>query len=589
MTRTEEGALKLAEAAALTRGTKGKPGCKWTWLRYFVYTHDEHDDTVNGDKQFPAILLYRVLIRIILTYDVLFIEKSRQIMMTWLMAAISLHEILFKKNRRICFQNINETKAGAMVKRSRHIYSHIYEDDVLRTLLELPEPNWNKGRAGTDSMLEIPANNSMIQSAAQGGDIFSSFTFSWVFADEISKQTQAEEGYNDAMPTVDRGGKYIGPSTPNGKVFNYRMLHGVDERGKHVGKKVLDSYNVEQKRYSEEELLAMPNKDFDKIPIEVLVACVPGMRFWIMEMPDGRRTPCLRIHYDADPNKRTGTPEGAAWYKQARPRYSTQRRWDREQEIKYGSAEGRAVISNWSDRVFINDQIEYDPKEILGIGVDFGTEVCGAVFGQKHKIEGYNFYQGRFFNEIILRGSNTFALRDSILEMLKNHFPEALTRGNVRVYPDYHGGNSPSSTSEDGYTDIEILEAAGLHCVGRKVDIRQSTEFVEGLFEQSSPQGDPGFLIHPRCDYIISCLEGGWHFPDKPIGQGDGKPEKDGEFDHGGDEVRYWTAHTFDVFEMEQDRDPIPEIVPIRQWSTGRIVGYEQPNRRRQNLARGIH
>ncbi len=59
------------------------PTDPWLYLTEYVITKDEHD-MVNPYKKFPRKLMYRVILRATEEYNNLFIEKSRQIMLTWI-------------------------------------------------------------------------------------------------------------------------------------------------------------------------------------------------------------------------------------------------------------------------------------------------------------------------------------------------------------------------------------------------------------------------------------------------------------------------------------------------------------------------
>jgi hypothetical protein len=591
LTRPEKKALEYLERAKLAIADP------WYFILLYALTHDEHDKTVES-KHFPQKLYIRVMVRAALEHPTLFIEKSRQIMATWTFVALAVHDILFAKNRRGAFQSTKDETATALIKRAQFMYSHIYKHRGQEKGFPaelLPEPKWSKGRAGTDSEMEIPENNSRIQAVVQGGEVFASYTFSWVLGDEISKQRLAEEGYRCAIPTLQKDSHWWGPATANGKVWNWQKMYGWDKmQNDFRGERIVDSYNVPIKRYTESELLNMPSKQFNAIPLEELVACIPGMRFWIMRL-DEEKTPCLRIHYSADPEKRPGTKAGDAWYQRERPKYSKPQ-WDREFEIRYDTFEGRPVISNWEHNTFVRDELKHEPKMTMGIPVDFGTRHCGAFFSQKCQVEKYSFYQARIYAELILRRpkANSIILAEGIVDILKNLFPDIWENRRFVLYPDPAGHKQSETTADQSLnTSIKILESYGLPCLTKKFSIPESTEFVETIFSRTSPGGDPGVLVHRRCEYLISCYDGGWHFPDKPIGMEDGKPEKDGEYDHGGDLTRYDFGNMFNIEDVTEQRrrfTAVPDI-PVREKYTGRVVGYRNPQTRRRlrNYARGIH
>lgn len=560
----------------------------WYFITNFCFTQDEHDPTQMA-KLFPRKLYIRVLIRAALEHEVLFIEKSRQIMATWTFAALAVWDVLTKKNRRGCFQSTKDDTASALLKRAQVIYLNLWNkqghDDgfpIDVPGISIPEVKWNKAWPGTTTEMEFPETGGLIMAVPQGADVFTSYTFSWVLADEVSKQKQASKSYSDAMPTLQDGSHWWGPGTANGKVWNWMKLYGWDPNlGDFRGTRIVDSANIPIKKYTEEELLAMPSEQFNAIPFMELIACIPGMRYWIVKMDD-EKTPCLRIHYSADPAKRPGTPKGDEWFARERQRYSATQ-WAVQMEIKYDVFEGRKVISNWSDRVFVRDELPYHPKYHMFIPVDFGSRLCGAIFLQKVQLESYNFYQARLYAESILRrpAANTFTLAESIIEILKHLFPEIWNSGNFACYPDPAGNIQTDTTSDKSLnTNIKILEAHGLPCHSKKFGIPESTQLVETIFHRSSPGGDPGILIHTRCDYMKGVLGGGWHYPDKPAGMDDGKPEKDGEWDHGGDLARYGIAHMFEDMLDLVDGPRRAEIVPVQQVFqkyTGRPIGHYDP------------
>lgn len=569
---------KLVKRLAKMEDDWAQCGSAWEFIKTFVITHDEHD-TAHPEKVFPEKLLYRVMVRAWIEYDVLFIEKSRQLMVSWIIVSLLLWDALFHKHRRQCAQSREIDSAKALVGRARHIYEQLAK----RGFPGLPAAERLKGDYGTSKSIKFPGQKSQIMAAPQGGDVYRSYTFSNVGSDEIAFQSEAEAGFTAAIPTVSGGGKYLGVSTPNGKVFNYRKMHGVDDRNKQRGRKIIDSNRVKDKRYTEEQLLGMSHEEFYAIPFEELVACVPGMRFWIMKL-DEEITPCLRVHYSADPDRRPGTPAGDAWYARERPKCSDAQ-WNREQEISYDTFEGRKVIQNWEQKIFApeNPDFDYDPREMLYYTADFGARVCGAIFFQKVKIQDYNFYQIRIIDEILLKDSNTLALADAIRNKIEDDYPETWASQNFRGFCDVAGLGRSAEGDKSLQRSIDIMHHFGLYPDSKKFNVKESTELVETIFALTSPKGDPGVLVHKRCDYAISCYQGGWRYPENDT---QGKPEKDGEYDHGGDMTRYGFGNVFKISDYVKDKSPqkVAVIVPIRQKYTGRIRGYRRaaPRRRRR-------
>jgi len=571
----EKSALLFMQRAQLARTDV------WNYLKYFVYTHDEHDKDAPV-KAFPRLLMYRIIVRAYEEHHVLFIEKSRQIMMSWLFAAIFLHDILFYKHRRIAFQSREDDSASALVQRAEFIYEQL----IARGFPDLPEPKWVNGKVGTENKLKIPSNNSVIIAVPRGEKVFRSYTFSGLLSDEIAHQEYPEKTYKAAYPTTGRTGHYVAVGTPNGKVFNYQMMYGIDERtGRQAGVKVVDSYDITRERYSEDQLLSMSKEEFYSIPFEEVVACAPGMRFWIMKMGDFE-TPCLRVHYSADPNKRPGTDRGDRWISEEK-KGCPPSVWEQEYEISYETYAGRKVITNWSRSIFVKGEANCDQKELVQISCDFGTKVCCALFGQYNKLPDFNFYQAVLFHEIVLRDSNTVALANEIERILRNYYPKIWREHNFVIHPDPAGYQKKSNTSEKSLqTDIGILRAKGFPIRSKKLAVGESTELVETVFAMSSPEGHPAVIIHPRCEYHIGALEGGWRYPDIEIGKLGRVPEKDGEWDHAGDDVRHLLANMFDVKHLvgKVYAPPVTPLVKVRNPVTGQIVGMKRQNHGRRNV-----
>ena len=68
---------------------------------------------------------------------------------------------------------------------------------------------------------------------------------------------------------------------------------------------------------------------------------------------------------------------------------------------------------------------------------------------------------------------------------------------------------------------------------------------------------------------------GGWHYPEKATFGTAGEPEKDGEFDHGGETLYYLINNLFKPKDFGERRQRLaPAAVPVREEFTGRIIGF---------------
>ncbi len=565
MTKAEQAELHLINAEIARK----RP---WEFVHKFAYTLDEHDID-NPIKLFPDKLMYRIVVRAWEEYPILFIEKSRQIMMTWLMSILLLWDAMFRKGRKNFLQSKKQDDADAIVDRATHVYRQLAE----RNFPGLPKAKDGAGRVGTESKLEFPDTMSWLWAVPQGPDTVRSYTPSNVLADEVAYQAKARKGYEAVLPAVKGGGHYIAQSSANGKVFNYNMLYSINPNtGKPTGPNLVDSTRVLQPRYTVEQLERMNEEEFYAIPFEELVACVPGMRFWVTDLG----VPCLRVHYSADPDKSPETERGRAWIVEAK-KGSTPDGWEREMEINYDTFEGKPVITNWDRTIFVK-RVIYDSELPIHIGVDFGTTICGGIFCQVDRIQGFSQRQVRILHEVILRGGNTAQLIEDLIAALRLRYHRTWESRNLYCHCDPAGNQQRETTSDKSVnTSIKLMRAASLPVTSKMISIRESTDLVKTVFAMSTPKGDPCVIVDPSCEYTIKVLGGGWHYPENSQGR-PGLPEKDDEFDHGGDMLRYNFSSMISVADILGAKPKLPPApTPIREEFTGRIIGYRSNQRAR--------
>lgn len=551
----------------------------WSFFRWFMWTKDEHDKS-DPIKKFPEKAMYRVILRIINETDVLFVEKSRQIMMTWTSAGYFLWDALFHKGRLIAYQSKKQDDADSVIERMRIVYNELEK----RGFPYLPAAKKAGLRTGTDSEIKFDENLCKLWGIPQGPDVVRSNTFSGILADECNHQPEFAKGYAAAKPCINGGGKYIAQGTANGKGSVYRLMYNIDPKtNKPAGGNVYDSDTIpnakfepdpnmspeQQRLWIERKILELSDEEFESIPLVELVRCMPGMRLWQTD----KGTVCLRVHYTADPDKDPITTVGAEWYRLARQSWEDAD-WEREMEINYDTYTGRPVIHTWSRDLYVR-KVTFDPNYPLLMSNDYGTTCCLTFFFQYKPIPNFNAYRLSFLDEIVLWGSDTPTLAKETVNKIKSRFLEAWEYGNLKSFPDPAGNQARETTSEKSEkTSNEIMRLHGLKPDPKKLAIKESTDLARSAFALILPDGKPAVEVDPRCEYIIKCAGGGWHYPDKDDGIHDGKPEKDNEFDHGGDGIRHAVGNTFSprTFAPEQ---PKPRFKRVAIRRHGRIIGFK--------------
>ena len=176
----------------------------------YVKTKDEHDAD-NPIKAFPDKAYLREVINVVHTSDRLFIPKSRQIRMSWVMVLYALWVALFSPHQAIFIQSKKEEDAAALVfdkkmenSRMSFVYHHLPE--WLKEMIPV-DTSYAKMRFG---------NGSIVWGIPEGGHIIRSHTASLVISDECAFQPEFEDAYTAAVPMAK---KIVGLSSANGGTF----------------------------------------------------------------------------------------------------------------------------------------------------------------------------------------------------------------------------------------------------------------------------------------------------------------------------------------------------------------------------------
>lgn len=182
----------------------------------FCYTIDEHDDA-DPYKLIPKKEYIRDLCDVFMTENLIAVEKSRQMMVSWLMVcALPLWYAMYYRpeGTRVFIMSKKEQDANAMIDRIKHIYDRI-PDRIKQS---------NPADPFTYCKMTWSKRNSIIQGVPQGPDQLRQYTASLIISDETAFQERAEKAYEAAKPSLSGGGKYVSISTPNGKEFHYRIV-----------------------------------------------------------------------------------------------------------------------------------------------------------------------------------------------------------------------------------------------------------------------------------------------------------------------------------------------------------------------------
>jgi len=103
------------------------------WLQHHTRTRDSHwreSGASSPYRSFPEKLYFPALIQIFQAEPVIFIEKSRDMMLSWLCVGFFTHSAMTNDQREVLFQSQKEDKAAELVDYAKTLYEQ--QDEPLK-------------------------------------------------------------------------------------------------------------------------------------------------------------------------------------------------------------------------------------------------------------------------------------------------------------------------------------------------------------------------------------------------------------------------------------------------------------------------
>ena len=170
------------------------------WLQRHTRTHDSHwreAGASNPYRPFPDTPYFQPLLAMIQQQPVLFIEKSRDMMISWLCVGFFAHAAMTNEHREVLFQSQKEDKAAELVDYAKTLYDE--QDEALKRRFPLTKPV----REQSALKLEF-ANGSRIIGISEGADQIRSYHPWGLLMDEAAFQPEAGEAYDAAVPVCQK-------------------------------------------------------------------------------------------------------------------------------------------------------------------------------------------------------------------------------------------------------------------------------------------------------------------------------------------------------------------------------------------------
>src|SRR5690242_3121767 len=183
----------------------------------FVKTLDSDREGGGTLRSFPVHKAYiRKLLKVASKHPFLAIYKSRQMVVSWCMLLVCLHELLFKPGAVMAVISMTEGDAGILLDKIKLMYDSLPE----HWKLGLPTLRSYNGKGGiivrivADFGPDLPKGS--IKACATNGNPGRGQTLSLCYWDEIGEQKDEEcrHMYSALRPTLESGGRLLMSSTP---------------------------------------------------------------------------------------------------------------------------------------------------------------------------------------------------------------------------------------------------------------------------------------------------------------------------------------------------------------------------------------
>lgn len=191
----------------------------------------------------------------------------------------------------------------------------------------------------------------------------------------------------------------------------------------------------------------------------------------------------------------------------------------------------------------VNDQITYDPNEVLIIGSDFNVDPMCWVIGQYRKDK----KRLEIFDEIFIRNTNTRETLDALYKKYGQH------KAGFDFFGDAAGRARSTKASESDYIQIrndKRFLSARVHYPRKNPRIANRFSVTNSAF--CNAEGNRRLYVHPRCTHLIRDLTSRAYKP------GSNEPDDYGDIGHISDAIGY---ACWKIFPLHVIRKSVPAVI----------------------------
>ena len=447
------------------------------FLKHALYTMDEADKKHFGAKQFPymekeylqdCVDIWKLAAK---NEQHIVVEKSRQMMVSWVYGALHLHEAFTIPNRKMLLLSKSEEKAIELLNRLEYMYKNIPEDVWPAKL----RPKYVR----TKTKMSFPEIDSVISSLTSNADSARSITASRIFLDEFAFMPDVEEIYQSAMGSTAGGGLVTIVSTnPVLKNSNDCLFWRIiDDRMEGSIPKIK--------------------------PLEHNFRVKQGFKGQL----NGNKFISLALHYTADPTRNPATPEGKKWFGEQRPKYD-KRRWDTEMELSRSTYGGFGVFSDDFNEDWHVKHVNFEPNPDAPL-------LLGWDFAGNHSVAVCQYFKGILYSvrEMPNIGWHTRDVAPQVLEYCEQEFP-----GHKLIHLPDPTAFDKGRNDATGHSNVDIMVECGIPFRDIiKVSTNRQEPRLDAVFKllTTNKKGQPKFQISTSCPYLITGFKGAYQFKEK--------------------------------------------------------------------------
>lgn len=473
---------------------------------YFISENlltEDPQDIENPYKPFPDYPYLWQIVEHIKTERLLAIEKSRQVMVTWICAAYCLWLALFHSGVRILIQSQDQDDADEVIDKIGVLYNSM--------------PAWMQARhpiKQTVGLIRTTTTRSRIEGIPEGPDQIRGPTPTLIWSDETAAQKGCAEAWLAMRPSLGSKGRGLFTSSAAPGWFH-----------------MLVSDKLEAGRPPD--------------PMDHRQLCEGLSRRRLQR----NKFTVLRLHYTADPTKRT-----EAWMASAKSGM-TEAAWQQEMELNYDAKAGQPALPLFS---IYRHQIVVNPFDIPRVwprwlSCDFGTRSPSSIHAYTTAPDGTAYCYWEYYQP-----GSVF----DFIEAIKSHPDFDLFQAIILDSACWKQDQN-DQTSHQLRSIVDYMEDEGVYPIrAARVDDRTKIATWDKVWLPLNKNLDPSFKIFATCPNIVRELPGiVWAEYSETVQRSKNVREQLVDRDnHAFDDASYFLLHRYESVIRQADQIPAGDI-----------------------------